>query len=414
VSCRPVGLALRMILLRKCFSPSLYSGRLFVRTILEVCLLAVLVEAIFLSERSISILRMIIDEPIGLANFVPLLAWTAPEVHIALPIAVLIAVYRMILRSRERLEFIALASGGQSAFPLLLSSVLVALLVLVSSLLISGVVAPYAKFSFRHDVDEVRYEALRAGSKPGQFLNFPNYTIYVFPSAKGQARRPVFVKQIIDDKTYRIVNSAQTDLIDGPQAGHMTIRMFDVTINNLPNQNARWSARRPERFADAGNLLCSGCENGMQSLRTVSLVKELDLGDLVHFAPRGDTLEEWTTPELLGWTAAPGDRSPMPDAKLEALHRLAHALLCFLAPFLAWLILTLTTRRSLAFALPAACAVLMCADIMFSQLISVAARSGAVVATLSLIIAAMGLFALILRQIVARQQLIVFPALARS
>jgi lipopolysaccharide export system permease protein len=405
-----------MVLLRKCFSPSLYGGRLFVRTILEVCLLAVLVEAIFLSERSISILRMIIDEPIGLANFVPLLAWTAPEVHIALPIAVLIAVYRMVLRSRERLEFIALASGGQSAFPLLRSSMLVALLVLASSLLISGVVAPYAKFSFRHEVDEVRYEALRAGSKPGQFLHFPNYTIYVFPSAKGQMKRPVFVKQqIIDDKTYRIVNSGQTDLIDGPQASHMTIRMFDVTINNLPNQNERWRVRRPERFADAGKSFCSGCENGMQSLRTVSLVKELDLGDLVHFEPRGTTLEEWTTPELLGWTTAPGNRTAMPGATLDALQRLARALLCFLAPFLAWLLLTLTTRRSLAFALPAACAVLMCADIMFSQLISVAAQNGGgAVATIALVMAAMGLFALLVRQIIARQQLIVFPALARS
>jgi lipopolysaccharide export LptBFGC system permease protein LptF len=403
-----------MVLLRKCFSPSLYGGRLFVRTIFEVCLLAVLVEAIFLSERSISILRMIIDEPIGLSNFVPLLGWTAPEVHIALPIAVLIAVYRMILRSRERLEFIALASGGQSAFPLLRSSMLVALLVLVSSLLISGVVAPYSKFSFRHDVDEVRYEALRAGSKPGQFLHFPNYTIYVFPSDKGQMKRPVFVKQIIDDKTYRIVNSGQTDLIDGPRAGHMTIRMFDVTINNLPNQNEHWRARRPERFADAGNFLCSGCDNGMQSLRTVSLMKELDLGDLVHFEPRGATLEEWTTPELLGWTAAPGNHDVSPDVVLEALHRLARALLCFLAPFLAWLILTLTTRRSLAFALPVACAVLMCADIMFSQLISVAARSSAAVATIALVAVAMGLFALLARQTVARQQHIVFPALARS
>jgi len=143
-------------------------------------------------------------------------------------------------------------------------------------------------------------------------------------------------------------------------------------------------------------------------------VKELDLSDLVHFEPRGATLEEWTTPELLGWMAAPGHHDANPDATLEVLHRLARALLCFLAPFLAWLILTLTTRRSLAFALPAACAVLMCADIMFSQLISFAARSGAGVATLALVAVAMGLLALLVRQIVVRQQLIVFPALARS
>jgi hypothetical protein len=47
-------------------------------------------------------------------------------------------------------------------------------------------------------------------------------------------------------------------------------------------------------------------------------------------------------------------------------------------------------------------------------LISVAARSSAAVATIALVAAAMGLFALLVRQTIARQQLIVFPALARS
>jgi lipopolysaccharide export system permease protein len=396
------------------FSSSLYTGRMFARTILEVCLLALLIEGVFLSERSISILKMIIDEPIGLANFVPLLAWTAPEVHLALPIAVLIAVYRVILRSRERLEFIALASGGQSTFSLIRSTSVVALLAFLFSLLISGFVYPYSKFAFRSDVDDIRYQALRAGSTPGQFLYFPNYTIYIFPSEKTQMERPIFIKQIVDNKTYRIVNAERTDLIDGPAIGGLTIRMVGVTVNNFPNVDESWTATEPERKTDARDLFCNGCGDGIKSLRTVSLMKELDINNLVHIEPRGITLDEWTTPELLGLTSAPGDRDIKPDASIEAGRRFARSLLCLLAPFLAWLTLTFTRPGSLAFALPVACVTLMCGDIAFSQMISMFAAGRAGILALVLVAVTFVLVVLLVRQLIARQHLIVFPALARS
>jgi lipopolysaccharide export system permease protein len=395
-------------------SSSLYTGRLFARTMLDVCLLSVLVEGIYLSERSISILKMIIDEPIGLANFVPLLAWTAPEVHLALPVAVLVAVYRVILRCRERLEFIALASGGQSTFPLIRSATVVALVVLLFSVLISGFVYPYAKFAFRNDVNDIRYQALRAGSTPGQFLNFPNYTIYIFPFEKTQMERPIFIKQIVDNKTYRIVNADRTELLERPETGWLSILMVGVTVNDFPNVNEPWVATEPEQKADAHDLICNGCREEIKSMRTVSVVKELDIKNLVRFEPRGITLDEWTTAELLGLTSAPANRDLKPDAAIEAVRRFARSLLCFLAPFLAWLTLTFTSRRSQAFALPVACAALMCGDIGFSEIISMFAAGRAGILAVALVAVTVGLVGFLVRQVVARQHLVVFPALARS
>lgn len=403
-----------MSIVNKYLTPSLYAGRLFGRTILEICLLVILIEGIYLSERSISILKMIIDQPIGLANFIPLLAWTAPEVQLALPLAVLIAVYRVILRRRERLEFIALASGGQSTISLIRSTTAVALSALLFSSLVSGFVYPYAKFAFRHDDENIRYLALRAGSSPGQFLHFPNYTIYVFPSEKAQAKRPVFIKQVADNGMYRIVNADRAELIPGPRPGSMIIRMTDVTVNNFPNQHEPWVASEPERLAGANHLFCNDCGDGVRSLRTVALMRELDLKDLVHFEPRGVTFEEWTTPELLGWTAAPGQRQAKPGATIEATRRFARSLLCFLAPFLAWLTLTFTTRGSQVYALPATCIALMCADIGFSQAISTFAPRGAGLVAAVLVAVTAAIVALCLRNIIARQHFAVFPALARS
>jgi lipopolysaccharide export LptBFGC system permease protein LptF len=396
------------------FTPSLYTGRLFVRAVLEVCLLAALVEGIYFSERSISILRMIIDEPIRLTNFIPLLAWTAPEVHLALPIAVLIAVYRVLLRCRERLEFIALASGGQSTFPLLCSTTAVALLALSFSLLVSGIIYPYSKFAFRRDVDDIRYQALRAGSTPGQFLFLPNYTIYIFPTDEGQFSRPIFIKQIVDSSTYRIVNSDRTELISAPQPGWMTIRMVGVTVNSFPNVDDAWVANQEEQKIAAGDGLCNTCEDRIKSLRTVSVMRNLDIKNLVHFEPRGVSFEEWTTPELLGLSAAPNHRGIDADAAVEAAHRLARALLCFVAPFLAWLTLTYTTRASLVFVLPVSCLALMCGDIGFSQMISRFGPGRAGLVSVTLVVLSALFVVLLVRQIIARQHLAVFPALARA
>ena len=48
-------------------------------------------------------------------------------------------------------------------------------------------------------------------------------------------------------------------------------------------------------------------------------MKELKLDDLVRIDKRGIGLDEWMTPELLGWTSAPGERTPSEGTALEAV-----------------------------------------------------------------------------------------------
>jgi lipopolysaccharide export LptBFGC system permease protein LptF len=144
------------------FLPPLYIGRLFFRTVLETCLLVLLIEGLYLSERFISILKTIIDQPVALTNAVPLLIWTAPEVQLALPLAVLIATYRVVLQYRENREFIAFASGGQGPSSFILFAGSIALAALFCSMLISGEITPHAKFAFREKLNTIRYEALLA------------------------------------------------------------------------------------------------------------------------------------------------------------------------------------------------------------------------------------------------------------
>jgi lipopolysaccharide export LptBFGC system permease protein LptF len=399
----------RVIFLWGYFTPTLYTTRLFARTVAEVCLLVALIEGLYLSERFISVLKIVIDQPVGLTNVLSLLAWTSPEVHLALPLAILFATYRVVLLYRENREFIALASGGQGPLPFLQFASAVALAAMLCSLLISGELAPHAKFEFRDNVAAVRFLALRAGSAPGQFVYLPNYTIYIWPS-DNEAARPIFVKEILDEKTYRVVSARWTEIFDRSAEGALIIGMFGVTINDFSNENERWIA--PD--ATARDPFCKGCESQFRTYHSDSVSRMLEIKNLAPTEPRGVGYDEWTTPELLGWVSTPADLGLKSAGTIEAVRRLARALLCFLAPFLAWLTLTFTTRASQTFALPLACVTLMGADIGFSQLITRFSMIGAPALTWILVAVTICVAAILIAQVVARQHLLIFPALKRS
>jgi lipopolysaccharide export system permease protein len=396
------------------FSPSVYTNRLMVWSILELCLLVLLLEGLYLSERLIHILEMVIDQPGGALKILPLLLWTAPEVHIALPIVVLIAVYRVILRCREQREFMVLASSGQGISALLGTATCVALIAFLLSQIISGLLFPLAKFAFRSDVFQNRYQAMRAGSTSGQFIYFPNYTIYVWPTVAGEANHAVFVKEIVDAENIRIINADRMELLDGPKPDRLAVRMLGVSVNDFPNLNeARVGPENAARF-DSRDGGCSGCKGKVNSTRTVSLVKELDLDNLASLDGRGLTLDEWTTPELLGLVEPPNGRAWRADGLAESLRRFARSLLCVIAPFFGWLTLTFTNRRSQAFALPVVCAIVMCGDIIFTQLIANFAAGRTIITAALLIATTVGFISSLVWLILEREHLVVSPAMARS
>jgi lipopolysaccharide export system permease protein len=186
-----------------------------------------------------------------------------------------------------------------------------------------------------------------------------------------------------------------------------------VTISNLPSESEGWAALGPKSVAKTRESFCKDCGSPFNTSHADSLIKTLEIENLVPNKPRGTALDEWTTMELLGWVSAPS--GPVPDsAGIEAMRRFARGLLCCLAPFLAWLTLTFTTQRSQVFALPLACAAVMVTDIGFSQIIARLSTTTAVISLSILLAATLGLLTVLIVQIVARQHLLIFPALGRS
>ena len=404
-----MGMSLRIVHLVL----SSYSRQFLARTIVKACLLVLLAEAIYLSQRFTSLLNILIDQGANLFRIIPLLASVSPELYLALPLAVMIATYWAALRSREERELIALASGGQSIVPLIRAAMILATLTFVVSSTVSGFINPYAHFWFRWTRDTIRYESLRTGSLRGHFLHFPNYTIYQFPEANADTDHALFIKEIVSDSHYKIINADRSELITADRDPSITVRLLGVTVNKFPNPNEPWIANDADQTPNSADLTCNDCRNGVTSLKTPLITKDIDIKGLVHSGPRGIALDEWTTPELFGLTSPPIIQDKT-QAMVEGNKRLTRAGLCFLAPFVSLLALVYTTRRSRLFALPFACAAIMCGDIAATYLIAKLAANTAMLSLSAVLMTTMMLMILLIRQIVARQNLVIFPALGRS
>jgi len=382
-----------------------YCRRLFLQSLLQILVLAVAILGIFLAERSLSILNMIIDEPVSLMTAIPLLALSSTDLYLAVPLVVLIGVYLVVLRSRERRELVVLASSGQSMLPLSCVTAIIGLLAGLFSLMLSGYVNPKAQYAFRVDRELLRYAALFGGGSSGRFYQVQDYSIYVLPRENEGTARPIFIRQKLGDGQ-RVITADRAEIAHDPQSATVAIELTDAVMHTFAGST------RPV-VAAAQDPACSGCIKAVSTVRIGTLTQKMNIAELGRIGKRGSTLDEWTTAELLGWAASPRDKASTSDTAAEVGDRVSRALLCFFAPFLAWLAVSVTSRRTLIVALPLCCGVLLGIDVALSRLSSTLAaypgRAGWVLGAI-----AIGLIVLMGRLTAGRQDAILRPALARS
>src|SRR5690606_12519512 len=97
---------------------------------------------------------------------------------LALPLALMIGVYRVILRCREDREFLVLAGMGVGLHQFIGLATVIGACAMVDSLFVSGTVDPLARFAHRLVLFNAQHEALRGGITPGQFYFFDAYTVF--------------------------------------------------------------------------------------------------------------------------------------------------------------------------------------------------------------------------------------------
>jgi len=140
----------------------------------RVMVVLLLVEGIFLGEKFPDLFNTVIDRHGGLWDVILLLACATPEIFdLALALALLLAVYQMLLRSRENRELLVIAGAGAGTFDFVAVLLVIGLAGQFGSMLISGLVQPAAQYAKRVVLFDAEYHALLRGGGTASFILSP-------------------------------------------------------------------------------------------------------------------------------------------------------------------------------------------------------------------------------------------------
>lgn len=314
-------------------------------------LVLLLIESIFVAEQLISgLLEEVLKIRASLTNTLVLMAANLPQVfELALPTAILIAVYRVSLSLREDREFLMLSSLGIPPHGLIRLVIRIGVFAQIAALAVGGFVDPLSRYAYRLVMFSAQYSALMGGTltQPRLFETQVG-TVAVAPQPDGTQR--LFVRQPNADGSERIVVANRARLV-GPDAnGRVSLHLYDFAVDMFAAPGAPENGR--PRVAP------------VSSLRGTSTEQSLVLDDVVPFDPRGRDKAELTLPELAASAGANRDH------RLELGKRIGRSLLCLLAPLIALVALSFTTRANQAFVLPLACGGLMATEIVGTAALS--------------------------------------------
>ncbi|MBV9329998.1 MAG: LptF/LptG family permease [Alphaproteobacteria bacterium] len=334
---------------------------------IQILLVALLVEAIFLGEKFTALFEDIAARNGRMTDVALLLACTSPEVFdLALALALLLAVYQVLLRARENRELLVVAGAGTGIEQLVAALLSAGVAAFLASVFVSGIVEPAAHYASRVVLFNAEYRALRHGASAGQFYRFPNHVAFIVTPKHRSAERRLFIEEQNPD-SYRVM-TADGSRIAGPDAkGVLSLELLDY--NSFDFVGAA-----PAQIQACGAGCGSESVFPPVSMQVKHVTQRVKVEQLIPFDPRGSVVDEWTLLELLG--LAPPSSQPGDDRAKALGERIARAMLCFLAPFLALTALAFTTTRSQPFAMPIAFLSLMALNLVASAAVRALARYG--------------------------------------
>ena len=405
-------------------TPRAYLIQLSRQIVIYLIFFLILIEFIFIAEELMHVLELLFQlagKEAYFSDVVFLLASRSPVIFgLALPTALLIAVYCTTLRSREDSEIVVLATMGVSVHQLVRRTVIIGLAAQIISLFTTGVVEPYTQFIERSIYFDAYFRALRSGSEVGQFYSLNNRTVFIFPHTKSASNKGLFIYENGIDNDYgsrvdidSVITADQSTVEGLDDGGYLTIhllRAMKYDFDRSKESETRSNSALKSQGLD-NDFMCDDCRPAKPSniLRVEDLAKPLAQDELIHFDPRGQSPAEWTTLELLG--VQPPLSAMSTQHVIEVGERISRSFLCLIAPFMAGLALAFTNRSNQVFVLPAACAILMGINVAASAVVKALAPMGPAVVLPTISIIALSLVALLMQQIMARQHAIVKPAM---
>jgi lipopolysaccharide export LptBFGC system permease protein LptF len=329
--------------------PGLLARRIVRQILIQTLVIVFIVEGIFGAEKLGTILESGVDRQAGPFEMVTLVLCVLPEIFdLALPLAVLVASYRVLLRCREDRELLALAATGIGSGQGMLLVSVIGVGAFAVSLYVGGFVAPLAHFAYRKTVYEIQTKVLRGEISSAKFYALNNSVLYAWAPHEAGGERHLFIDTKNPDGTTRVIVANHASVVE-PHDRQVTLKLRDFEMLDIDEGRGKGaqSAVDPPSWKLVNRM------------RVGSYDGEVMIDDLVHFNPRGEVPAELISPELL---SPPSAGAPVALRK-ELGDRVLRLLLCLFAPLFALFAVAITVRQTRVFALPVACALLMSTNV---------------------------------------------------
>ena len=316
-----------------------------------------LVLVVFLAERLTTLVEMLIKRNAPLSDLPLVLALTAPEILItAMPLALLIGIYRALMEARDGGETVVLAGAGVGPWGLLRSLIGFGLVAALLVVFVAGWVDPLARITrdrlFLTAARDMVVDAVRNGLKRDQVESLNGYS-FVSPSWKsGEAHRLlVFLPR--QGGMERIVAATDYELteIDEKRRYHLTLR--DVTVSDL-------ALSTPEGDTTAETLV------GGSGFRLGTVSRDIDLDKALREPVLPDQPEYHDLADLIRTTAKTITEKSL---GLRAAEIVTRAWLSVAAVFMAAIAVSFADGRRRFFALPAAGAAMVVIDLTLVRMV---------------------------------------------
>jgi lipopolysaccharide export LptBFGC system permease protein LptF len=331
------------------------------------------IETLFLSDVIVSrVLPELLAHGAGISTIALIVLYSAPSgLFIALPTALLIGVYIVILRRREDQEFKIFAGLGYSPGALSITALAIGLVGAAGSLVLSGFVEPTARFLLTSTLEGVAYEAIRDGElTSGRFYQIGDTTFYAASGRLNKVAGDVFLYQDKSDDGGRVIIASHLFNLHTNKQDQTGVLFDNVNIYEFRDQAGAQQSENPQE-TESG---CVGCQpNG-----SPPPLKHLYFDKFYMELPKVNLAQarDWRSPEEANFVEM--FLVPEWDAGYVQVfgERLLRAALCLVTPLMALVAVAFTYSRTLLLSLPTASAVVLVFSFFASNSVGLVSQYG--------------------------------------
>lgn len=302
-----------------------------------------LVFVVFLAERMTGFVEILSERGAPLTDLPLVLLLTAPEIVVtAMPIAVLIGVFRALKEARDGGETVAMAGAGVGPWGLTASLVGLGGALMVAVVAVAGFLDPFSRATrdrlFLEAAHHMAVTAIRDGLPADRIETLAGYT-FVSPGRGAAGDRPLLVFLPRDGDTERVVSAARYELTEIAGTNRFHLRLHDVNVVDLALGGTEAAPSSGYRFG--------------------ALARDVDLDEPLRAPVLADQAQYGNLVSLVGTGA---EKAKAAYAR-RAAEILARSWLTVAAVLMAAIAVSFADGRRRHFALPVAGAVMVVADI---------------------------------------------------